>query len=67
MTQCVLSELRVVTLNIQQMCLAHGQLLILIDEEFFILTILPSARSILSQTQPPLLFLAVLYLIFPVF
>lgn len=67
MTQCVLSELRVVTLNIQQMCLAHVQLLILIDEEFFILTILPSARSILSQTQPPLLFLAILYLIFPVF
>lgn len=47
------SELRVVTLNIQQMCLAHVQLLILRDEEFFILAVQPSARSILSQMQPP--------------
>lgn len=61
------SELRVVTLNIQQMCLARVQLLILRDEEFFILAVQPSARSILSQMQPPapplILFLAVLCLI----
>lgn len=52
MIQCILSERRVVTLNIQQMCLARVQLLILRDEEFFILAVQPSARSILSQTQP---------------
>lgn len=71
MIQCILSELRVVTLNIQQMCLAHVQLLILRDEEFFILAVQPSARSILSQMQPPahppVLFLAVLCLISSLF
>lgn len=46
---CSLSELCFVTFNIQQMYLAHVQFLILIDEEFFILFVLPGTRSIFSS------------------
>lgn len=44
-----LSELHMVTFNIQQMYLAHVQYLILPDEEFFILSLLPGIGGIFSE------------------
>lgn len=44
-----LSELHIVTLNIQQMYLAHVQFLLLTDGEFFILSVLPGTRGVFSE------------------
>lgn len=44
-----LSELHIVTFNIQQMYLAHVQFLLLTDGEFFILSVLPGTRGIFSE------------------
>lgn len=44
-----LSELHIVTFNIQQMYLAYVQFLLLTDGEFFILLALPGTRGIFSE------------------
>lgn len=44
-----LSELHMVTFNIQQMYLAHVQPLILTDEEFFILSVLPGTGGVFGE------------------
>lgn len=44
-----LSELCIVTFNIQQMYLAHVWFLLLTDGEFFMLSVLPGPRGIFSE------------------
>lgn len=44
-----LSELHMVTFNIQQIYLAHVQLLILTDEEFFILSVRPGTGGVFGE------------------